>query len=75
MVLSNVFVTKKNITESDHCEIIIFYHAECNIYIYIYSVTNVPSLISVALETGEEHLPELVTGWLVTPAAHYGRAT
>ncbi len=26
------------------------------------SVTSVPSLISVALETGEEHLPELVTG-------------
>ncbi len=39
------------------------------------SVTSGPKLISVALETGEEHLPDLITGWSVTPAARHGMAT
>ncbi len=43
--------------------------------VYIYTVTSGPKLISVALETGEEHLPDLITGWSVTPAARHGMAT
>ncbi len=41
----------------------------------IHIVTSVPKLISVALETGEEHLPDIITGWSVTPVAHHGMAT